>query len=75
MATSGKGYHPVIEAGSGMERSPEQAAREAAMLEVEDTLLNIEQAIKRADPRPEGDPHRRGRAEPPAVPRQRDRKA
>jgi hypothetical protein len=32
-----------------MERSPEQIAREAAMHQVEETLLNIEQAIRRAD--------------------------
>ena len=32
-----------------MERSPEQISREAALHEVEETLLNIEQAIKRAD--------------------------
>jgi hypothetical protein len=49
MATSGKGYRPVIESRAAMERSPEQTAREAALHEVEETLLNIEQAIKRAD--------------------------
>ena len=49
MATSGHGYRPVIESRSEMERSPEQIAREAAMHEVEETLLNIEQAIRRAD--------------------------
>lgn len=32
-----------------MQQSAEQAADEAAMAEVEETLLNIEQAIRRAD--------------------------
>jgi hypothetical protein len=32
-----------------MERSPEQVAREDALRHVEETLLNIEQAIRRAD--------------------------
>jgi hypothetical protein len=32
-----------------MERSTEQVAREAALHEVEETLLNIEEAIRRAD--------------------------
>lgn len=32
-----------------MERAPEQIAREDAMRHVEETLLNIEQAIRRAD--------------------------
>ncbi len=49
MATSRHGYRPVIESRSELERSPEQIAREAALHEVEETLLNIEQAIKRAD--------------------------
>jgi hypothetical protein len=49
MATSGQEYRPVIESRSEMERSPEQIAREAALHEVEETLLNIEQAIRRAD--------------------------
>jgi hypothetical protein len=43
------GYRPVIESRSDSERSPDQVAREAALHEVEETLLNIEQAIKRAD--------------------------
>ncbi|GAB2941621.1 hypothetical protein GCM10027280_32730 [Micromonospora polyrhachis] len=34
---------------SDLERTPEQAAREAGLREVSDVLLNIEQAIKRAD--------------------------
>lgn len=34
---------------AGMQRSPEQAAREAAMREVSDTLLNIEQTIRRVE--------------------------
>jgi hypothetical protein len=49
MPTSGQDYRPVIESGSEMERSPEQIAREAALHEVEETLLNIEHAIRRAD--------------------------
>lgn len=32
-----------------MQRSADQAAHEAAMAEVEETLLNIEQAIRRAN--------------------------
>jgi hypothetical protein len=32
-----------------MERSPDQALRESALHEVEQTLLNIEETIKRAD--------------------------
>lgn len=42
-------YRPVIDSRSGMERSPEQIAREDALRHVEETLLNIEQAIRRAD--------------------------
>jgi hypothetical protein len=42
-------YRPVIDSRSGSERSPDQVAREAALHEVEEALLNIEQAIKRAD--------------------------
>lgn len=38
---------PVVTEGA--ERTPAQVAQEAAMREVADTLLNIEQAIKRAD--------------------------
>jgi hypothetical protein len=49
MATPEHVYRPVIDSRSEMERSPEQAAREAALHEVEETLLNIEQAIRRAD--------------------------
>lgn len=47
--TSGHDYRPVVESRSDTERSPDQVAREAALHEVEETLLNIEQAIKRAD--------------------------
>ena len=65
--TSGHDYRPVIESRSDTERSPDQVAREAALHEVEETLLNIEQAIKRADPRPKGHPRRGQRAEPQAV--------
>ncbi len=49
MATSRHEYRPVIEPRSGADRSPEEAAREQALHEVEQTLLNIEQAIRRAD--------------------------
>ena len=42
-------YQPVINARSDMDRTPEQAAREEALKHVEETLLNIEQAIRRAD--------------------------
>lgn len=49
METPNRAYRPVIDSRSEMERSPEQAARETAMHEVEETLLNIEQAIRRAD--------------------------
>jgi hypothetical protein len=42
-------YRPVIDPRSAMERSPDQIAHETAMHEVEETLLNIEQAIRRAD--------------------------
>ena len=44
-----RAYRPVIDSRSEMERTPEQVAREAAMRHVEETLLNIEQAIRRAD--------------------------
>ncbi len=49
MATSRQEYRPVIEARPEEERSPEEVAREQALHEVEQTLLNIEQAIRRAD--------------------------
>jgi len=49
MATARHEYRPVIEPSSTPERSPEEVAREQAMHEVEQTLLNIEQAIRRAD--------------------------
>lgn len=49
MATPENAYRPVVDPRSDMERSPEQAARELALHEVEATLLNIEQAIRRAD--------------------------
>lgn len=43
-------YSPVIgESDDSARLTAEQAAREAAMAEVEETLLNIEQAIRRAD--------------------------
>lgn len=43
-------YHPVIgDSTDSMQLTPQQAAHEAAMAEVEETLLNIEQAIRRAD--------------------------
>jgi hypothetical protein len=49
MANPDQEYRPVVETPSDGERSAAQAAREAALREVEETLLNIEQAIKRAD--------------------------
>ena len=49
MATAPSEYRPVIEPPSATERSPEEAAREQALHEVEETLLNIEEAIRRAD--------------------------
>ena len=49
MATARNEYQPVIEPRSATERSPEEAAREQALHEVEQTLLNIEEAIRRAD--------------------------
>ncbi len=49
MATAPSEYRPVIEPPSATERSPEEAAREQALQEVEQTLLNIEDAIRRAD--------------------------
>lgn len=49
MAARDRAYRPVIDSRSEMERSPEQVAREDALREVEETLLNIEQAIRRAD--------------------------
>ncbi len=42
-------YRPVVDPRPVMERGPEQVAREAALHQVEETILNIEQAIKRAD--------------------------
>lgn len=49
MASARNRYRPVIDPPSDSERTPGQVAREAALHEVEETLLNIEQAIKRAD--------------------------
>jgi hypothetical protein len=49
MASPEHAYRPVIDPRSEMERSPEQVTHEAAMHEVEQTLLNIEQAIRRAN--------------------------
>lgn len=49
MATPQHEYRPVIDPRSDMERSAEQVAREAALHQVEETLLNIEEAIRRAD--------------------------
>lgn len=42
-------YHPIVGASSEGRLSAEQARHEQAMAEVEETLLNIEQAIRRAD--------------------------
>lgn len=39
----------MIQPHSASERSPEEVAREQALHEVEQTLLNIEQAIRRAE--------------------------
>ena len=49
MTAAGHEYRPVIEPRSVTERSPKELAREQAMHEVEQTMLNIEQAILRAD--------------------------
>jgi soluble cytochrome b562 len=49
MPTPERAYRPVIDSRSDMERTPEQAAHEEALRHVEETLLNIEQAIRRAD--------------------------
>jgi predicted O-methyltransferase YrrM len=49
MAARQPEYRPVIESRSDMERTPDQVAREDALKHVEETLLNIEQAIRRAD--------------------------
>lgn len=49
MAAPRQEYRPVIEPGSTPERSPQDVAREQAMHEVEQTLLNVEEAIRRAD--------------------------
>lgn len=57
MATSRQEYRPLIEPQSAAERSPEDMAREQALHEVEQTLLNIEAAIRRA--------HRGSQAIPP----------
>lgn len=48
MAMSRHEYRPVIEPQSVAERSPSDVAREEALHEVEQTLLNIEEAIRRA---------------------------
>lgn len=42
-------YRPVVGADPVNERSQDEVAREHAMTEVEQTLLNIETAITRAD--------------------------
>ena len=42
-------YRPVVAPNSDMDRPEEQIAHETALQEVEETLLNIEQAIHRAD--------------------------
>jgi hypothetical protein len=49
VATARHEYRPVIDPHSAAERSPDEVAREQALHEVEQTLLNIEQAIRRAD--------------------------
>lgn len=43
-------YRPVLDPDrAGLERSPDQVAHEDAMREVEETLLNVEHAIRRAE--------------------------
>lgn len=42
-------YTPIVDDSSPMARTPDQVACEAAMREVSETLLNIEQAVRRAD--------------------------
>lgn len=49
MGTARPEYRPVIESHSVAERSPGEVAKEQALHEVEQTLLNIEEAIRRAD--------------------------
>lgn len=49
MAVQQREYRPVIDSRPDMERTPEQVAHEEALHQVEETILNIEQAIKRAD--------------------------
>jgi hypothetical protein len=49
MATARNEYRPLIGPRPVTERSPEEMAREQALHEVEQTLLNIEDAIRRAD--------------------------
>ena len=49
MAVPQREYRPVIDSRPDMERTPEQVAHEEALHQVEETILNIEQAIKRAD--------------------------
>jgi hypothetical protein len=49
MAVQQREYRPVIGSRPEMERTPEQVAHEEALHQVEETILNIEQAIKRAD--------------------------
>ncbi len=41
--------HPGQPLRSDLERTPAQAAREKALTEVAETLLNIEQAVERAE--------------------------
>jgi hypothetical protein len=48
MPTSRPEYRPVIEPQTAAERSPSEVAREQALHEIEQTLLNIEEAIRRA---------------------------
>jgi hypothetical protein len=48
MATSRQEYRLVIEPQSAAERSPSEGAREQALYEVEQTLPNIEEAIRHA---------------------------
>lgn len=49
MAQPQPAYRPVVQQTADRGRSADQLAREQAMTEAAETLLNIEQAIHRAD--------------------------
>lgn len=48
MSQPARSYQPIDLRGD-LERTPEQVAHETAMIEVAETLANIEQAIRRAE--------------------------